>query len=149
MATVLKVYDGFIDRRDRGLLNMGTATVKYMLLGAGYAFSQAHKWRSDLTGEVSGAGYTAGGQIAAVTFNTDAVNHRTETLLAETQWNAAGGSLGAYYAVAYASRGGAASADELIACYYNDEGSGPTLVQATNDIWKIGQQTLHSTNQNA
>jgi hypothetical protein len=72
-----------------------------------------------VTNEVSGAGYTAGGVTSAVTVTKDTANDRVDIALGQVSWS--NSTITARKAVYYVSRGGAASADELIAV--NDFGS--------------------------
>jgi hypothetical protein len=88
-----------------------------MLVTSAYTPDQdAHTKRSDVTNEVSGTGYTAGG--ATITGSTVTADNTDN----EGVWDAstdpswASSTITARGAVLYKSRGGAASADELI-CY--------------------------------
>jgi hypothetical protein len=55
------------------------ATVKAMLVGSGYTPNVDHDFRDDVTGEVSGTGYTAGGiTLANVIVTYDATNNRVK-----------------------------------------------------------------------
>ncbi|WP_280389329.1 hypothetical protein [Nocardia wallacei] len=54
-------------------VDFDTDVIKLMLLDNSYTFSSAHQYKSSITGEVTGTGYTAGGQTltgAAVTFDS-------------------------------------------------------------------------------
>lgn len=55
-------------------------TLKAMLVGSGWTFNkQTHEFRSAVTGEVSGQGYTAGGiPITGVAVQLDTTNSRVE-----------------------------------------------------------------------
>jgi hypothetical protein len=77
--------------------------------------------------EITGTGYTAGGVTAAITITKDTTNDRLDVSLGLVSW--AGATFTARKAVYYKSRGGAASADELIAV--NDFGSDVTATGAT------------------
>lgn len=44
---------------------MGSDTFKMMLVTSSYTFSKAHAKRSDITNEVVGTGYAAGGLVVA------------------------------------------------------------------------------------
>lgn len=57
-------------------------TVKAMLCGSGYTFDKhAHVFRSSVTSEVSGTGYTAGGiTLTGVDTQRDTVNSRVEVV---------------------------------------------------------------------
>jgi hypothetical protein len=98
-----------------GAIGYDTDTFKVMLLTS-TAAPNKDTWakRSDVTDEVSGTGYTAGGATATVTVEaTDTTNDRVVITLGGTTWSTA--TITARYAVYYKSRGGASSADELIA----------------------------------
>jgi len=143
MAVTIKLYNKTIDRVVRGQTDMDAVSVKCMLVSSGYTFNQAHDFRDDITSEVTGTGYTASGAASSVTVTTDGGNNRTTVTLGQVQWNAAGGSLTARQAVYYVTRGGAASADELLCCVTSDAD-----ITATNDNWTAAAQTIHFTNQN-
>ena len=94
-----------------GAVAPGTDTLKVLLCTSSYTPSTAHSKRSDITNEVSGTGYTAGG--ATVTGKTVTIVGGQGVLsAANPSWPTA--TFTCRYAVLYKSRGGAASADELI-----------------------------------
>jgi cytoskeletal protein RodZ len=79
-----------------------------------------HTRRSDVTNEVVGTGYTAGGTASTVTVAAvDTTNDRVVITFGAVSWTTA--TITARGAVYYKSRGGASSADEIIA--YDDFGS--------------------------
>jgi hypothetical protein len=87
-----------------------------MLLGSAYTFNKDHDFRDDLGANEMPAtgGYVAGGQAVTPTSTFDAANDRVDVGLPGYTW--AGSTItNARYAAYYKSRGGAASADELIA----------------------------------
>lgn len=99
-----------------GNINYNADAFKVMLLTA-TATPNKDTWtrRSDVTNEVSGTGYTAGGAtITAAVGSTDTTNDRVDISLGAATWPAS--TITARYAVYYKSRGGASSADELVAC---------------------------------
>lgn len=98
-----------------GSIDFDTDTFKVMLTTSAYTENKdTHAKRSDVNGEVVGAGYTAGGNTVTVTVGAvDTVNDRVEISLGGTTWPAS--TITARKAVYYKSRGGASSADELIA----------------------------------
>lgn len=97
----------------RGNVDFDTDTFKAMLVTATYTPSQSHSKRSDITNEVSGTGYTAGGQT--ITCTVSRASGVTSNTFANVVWAAPTNGFTARYAVIYKSRGGAASADELVA----------------------------------
>lgn len=61
MATA-KFYSKYFHSLMTKEINMATDVLKIMLCGAGYTPDQdAHRYKSDVTSEIVGAGYTAGG----------------------------------------------------------------------------------------
>jgi hypothetical protein len=88
-------------------------TAKCMLLTSGYTPNKDHNRRDDLTNEVVGSGYTEGGAAAVVSVTQDDTNDRIDLGLGAVTWNPA--TITARYAAYYNARGGAASADELVA----------------------------------
>lgn len=108
MASFL--YDCFGPDLLAGAVQPLTHTLR-LLLADGYWPDPAHRRRSDVTGEVSGPGYTAGGQD---------VQGRALTLpgrldAADVVWPRS--RISARWAVLYRARGGSPEADELVACF--------------------------------
>lgn len=115
------IYNSFKRDQMNGSIDLDTDTIKMILVTSTYTPNQdTHTKRSDVTNEVVGAGYTAGGVTLANktvvvdntgntgVFDADDVTIATATITARG-------------AVLYKSRGGASTADELIA--YLDFGS--------------------------
>lgn len=106
-------FNNLLDDAFKGNL-LSTDTYYVMLTTSAYAADQdAHTKRSDVTNEVTGTGYTAGGQAIVPTFSKDLVNNRLQIVFPQVTWPAS--TITARRAVYYKRRGGAASADELIA----------------------------------
>lgn len=99
-----------------GAIDLDTDTFKAMLVTSSYtADKDVHDFRNDVTNEVSGTGYTAGGQtVTATVAAVDTANDRVDTTFGTLTWSAA--TITARGLVIYKSRGGASSADELV-CY--------------------------------
>lgn len=96
--------------------------------------------RSDVTNEVSGTGYTAGGASVTVTVPAvDTTNDRQDITWGQASW--ASSTITARYAVYYKSRGGAASADEL--CFVNDFGAD---VSSTANTFTLNASTTRIQN---
>lgn len=118
MASLL--YNSAVDDMARGAIDFDTDTFKVMLVTSSYTPDKdTHDKRNDVTNEVSGTGYTAGGVTSVCTVTKDTANDRVTLSFAAVNW--ASSTITARGAVIYKSRGGASSADELVA--YNDFGS--------------------------
>lgn len=96
-----------------GAIDWDTDTIKVMLVTSSYTANiDTHTKRSDITNEVSGTGYTAGGSsLANKTVTADNTNDRGVFDSDDPSWTTA--TITARAAVLYKSRGGASSADEL------------------------------------
>ncbi len=108
-------FNSFVRDVITGAIDLDTDTFKMMLVTSAPTTTHKDTWtkRSDVTGEVSGTGYTAGG--AAVTLTVAAVdtgNDDVEITCSSPSWTTA--TISAAAAVIYKSRGGASSADELV-----------------------------------
>lgn len=112
MANV--IYNSF--KRDimNGSIDLDTDTINAMLVTSSYSPNiDTHTKRSDITNEVVGTGYTAGGQaLTAKTVTADNTNDRSVFDAGDVTWPTA--TITARAVVLYKARGGAASADELI-----------------------------------
>jgi hypothetical protein len=94
----------------------------------------ADTYFSDLTGEITGGGYTAGGKtLASKTVTTDDTNNRSVADAADVQWTSLTNSF--RYVVVYQSTGVAATS-RLISTI--DLGSTQTIDNGTYDItWPV------------
>jgi hypothetical protein len=114
------IYNSFFEDLARGAIDLDTDTFKAMLVTSTYTPNKdTHLKRSSITNEASGTGYTAGGTTCTVTITKDTANDRLNVQLGAVSW--ATSTISARGAVYYKSRGGASSADELLA--YNDFGA--------------------------
>jgi hypothetical protein len=114
------IFNRTLELWARGQIDFDTDVFRATLHGAGYAENKdTHDFFDDVTNEVSGTGYTAGGQVVTVTVTLDTANDRLDITLGGCSWP--GSTISARKAVYRKSRGGAASADELIAV--NDFGA--------------------------
>lgn len=112
MASI--VYNSALDDLAKGAIDFDTDTFKIMLVTSSYTPNKdTHTKRSDVTNEVSGTGYTSGGDATAVTVTKDTANDRLDIDFGNVSWSSA--TLTARGGVIYKSRGGLASADELVA----------------------------------
>jgi len=70
-------YNNYYEALGNGDIDFGANTFKAMLMTTAYTFDKTDAFRSDLSGEASGAGYTAGGQaLNNVTITQDDTNNR-------------------------------------------------------------------------
>lgn len=108
------IYNSALEDLARGAIDFDTDTFKVMLVDATYAPNKGtHSKRSNVTGEVTGTGYTAGGLTVTATVTRDNANDWVDVSFSNPTWEEA--TITARAAVIYKSRGGAASADELVA----------------------------------
>jgi hypothetical protein len=123
------IYNSALDDALRGIVDFDTSTFKAMLVTSTYSPNKdAHTKRSDVTNEVGASGsYAAGGGTATVTVTKDIVNDRIDISLGAVSFTTA--TITARAAVYYQARGGASSADELVA--YIDFGADITSTAGT------------------
>lgn len=120
-------YDSYLADVLAGSIASGD-TYKVMLTTSAYTQSQtADLKRSAVTNEVTGTGYTAGGQTIVPTFTKDTTNRKMVIVFPQVTWPTS--TITARKAVYYKSRGGASSADELVAI--DDFGADVTTTAAT------------------
>lgn len=136
------IYGSFWDDVFKGNVDMDTDTFYVMAMTATYSENfDTHNRRDDITNEVSGTGYAAGGNSVTITLNAyDTVNNRYEITLGGTTWPSSTLSSVQKFAY-YKRRGGASSADELIALI--DNGAGVTT---SNGTLTLNASTLRVTN---
>lgn len=114
MASVF--YNNYHEQLGKAGVNFSSDTFKLMLVTTSYVPNvDTHAYRSDVTGEASGTGYTAGGQtVDSVTITQDDTNNRAvvdfadEVFSVVTLTNVDG-------AILYKSTGVAAT--DLLICY--------------------------------
>lgn len=123
------IYNNALWLQVKGNIDFDTDTFKTMLVTSSYAPNKdTDDFRNDVTNEVTGTGYTAGGNACAMTVAAiDTVNDRIEITMGGSSW--ATSTITAAAAVIYKSRGGASSADELVA--YIDFGGNVSSVGGT------------------
>lgn len=121
-------FTSFLEDLARGAIDMDTDTFRVLLTTSAYTENKdTHLKRSDVTNEVTGTGYTAGGVVTTISVTKDTVNDRLDITLGAVSWPSS--TITARKAVYYKARGGAATADELVAV--NDFGSDVTSTGAT------------------
>lgn len=137
-ASTIHVPDSALYDMVTGAVDINTDTIKCGLAPSSYTYNRAtHTKRSDVT-EVTGTGYTAGGQTVTPTVTNDTTNHKLVITIPQVAWGP-GATITAHQLFCYKSRGGAASADELVG--FADFGSdlvctnGTCTVQAVTFEW--------------
>lgn len=122
------IYNSCFEDMAKGAIDFDTDTFKLMLVSSAYSPDKdAHTRRSDVTGEAAGTGYSAGGATLTATVTKDTTNDRVDIGFSNPSWPSS--SITARGAVIYKARGGAASADELVA--YLDFGADATSTAGT------------------
>jgi hypothetical protein len=116
VAITAKLYLSGVRSLNTGAIDWDTDTINLGLYTASYTPNQdTHDFRDDLgANEASlGAGYTTGGAtIGSRSATTDAASNEVRLLGGDVAWTGLTGPF--RYGVIYKSRGGAASADELM-----------------------------------
>lgn len=123
-------YNRGIEKIARATLDLDSHSFKCMLVTSSYVPDKdAHEFRTDVTGEVSGPGYTAGGETVTCTVTRDDANDRIDATFSNPSWPNA--TITARAAVIYRDTGNAAT-DALLA--YVDFG---TDVTSTNGTFSV------------
>jgi hypothetical protein len=127
-------YDSTTNDLALGNLTPGTDQVGIILVNGYTPNFVTHAKRSDITGEVVGTGYTAGGQtLSGITLTLDTSNNWTLCTATNPVWS--GATLVATGAVFFKARGGAASADNLYG--YMDFGGSVTSTAAPFTVTSV------------
>lgn len=130
------IYNSCIEDLSNNNIDFGADTFKIMLVTSSYTPDKdTHDKLDDVTNEVTGTGYTAGGATSACTVTKDVANDKVTLGFAAVNWSTS--TITAAGAVIYKSRGGAASADELVA--YIDFGGD---VSSAGGTFSIGASTI-------
>ena len=135
MANV--IYDSFLADMAAGNCNT-SHSYKMMLVSSSYTEDRAaHTKRSNITGEVSGTGYTAGGIAVTLSFAVNTGTHIGTLTIGGGSWTSS--TITARKAVVYRTRGGASSADELVCCIDNgvDISSSSSTLSVAASTWAI------------
>jgi len=106
-------YNSFYKDIADGTIDLDTDTIKVMLTTSDYTPDASHDFKDDITNEVSGTGYTAGGatlQNASVTLDGSESKFDAD----DVTWSSS--TITARYAVMYKSTGDDATSP-LIACW--------------------------------
>lgn len=74
MAITARAYPTFLVKTLNKEIDFDSDTIKAMLVTSSYAFSAAHDYKDDITNEVTGTGYTAGGTTVTCSMAYTAAN---------------------------------------------------------------------------
>ena len=108
-------FNSFVFDVVTGSIDLNTDNFKMMLVSVLPGETAKDTWtkRSDVTNEVTGTGYTAGGTAVTLTVAAvDTANNDVEVTCSAPSWPSS--TISGVAGVIYKSRGGAASADELV-----------------------------------
>jgi len=135
MASV--IYDSFLSDVFAGNCNT-SHSYKVMLVTSSYTENRAtHDKRDDISSEVTGTGYTAGGAAVTLSASLNTTTHKLTLTIGSVSWTSS--TITARKAIVYRARGGASSADELVACI--DNGTDVTTSNSTLSLaastWEI------------
>jgi hypothetical protein len=125
----------------RGNVDVDTDTFKAMLVGSGYTYDADHDFRDDVTGEVTGTGYTAGGvSLTGLTTTYDAATNRVKLDAADASFGTVT-LTGITGLVVYVSKGSAAT--DLLVSFHSFAAQAPsgvpfTYAWGTDGILTIG-----------
>lgn len=119
-------YTRFFQKNANGTVDF-SGSFKAMLVTAAYTPDKdAHEFRSDITNEASGTGYTAGGVAITPTVTRDDPTDQVRVSWTDVSWPSS--SITGRYLVIYRDTGNAAT-DEVVHCI--DHGSEVTSSNST------------------
>jgi hypothetical protein len=130
------IYNSAIDDLANGNIDFGADTFNLLLVTSSYtANKDTHVKRDDVTNEVTGTGYTAGGAATACTVTKDTATDKVTLSFASVSFSEA--TITAAGAVIYKTRGSTADLDELVA--FIDFGGDVSSTAAT---FSVGVSTI-------
>ena len=136
MASI--IYDSFLSDVFAGNCNTSHSYTA-MLVTSSYAEDRgAHSKRSSVTAnEASGTGYTSGGASVTLSASLNTTTHKLTLTIGAVSWPSS--SITARKLIIYRARGGAPSADELVACIDNsaDLVSSSSTMTWNSSTWEI------------
>lgn len=120
--TTVTFYNSFTKESLDGTFDLDSNTLKVMLVTSSYTFNRdTHDRRDDITNEVTGTGYTAGGvALTSKLLTQDNTNDRTLFDFDNPEWGPTASISGIRGAVIYKDTGAAAT-DPLM-CFIDFEG---------------------------
>jgi hypothetical protein len=134
------IYDSCLRDLQIGSIDADGDTFTALLVTSSYTANKGtHAKRSDVTNQVTGTGYTAGGVTCACTPALNTTAHTMVLTFAAVSWTSS--TITARGMVIYKSRGGADTADELVG--YLDFGSN---ISSAGGTFSVAASTLTTTN---
>lgn len=111
---VATLYGAFVDHLAQKRIDLDTDTIKVALCTSTYAPNKdTHDFFNDITNEVTGTGYTAGGAtLGSVTWTYNTTTDTWTLDAADVVWGSS--TITARYAIIYVDTAGASSTDPLI-----------------------------------
>ena len=140
MASV--IYNTFLSNLAAKAINVDTDAFKVMLVTSTYTPNvDTHNDRADVTNQVTGPGYTAGGNTVNVTATLNTANDRVDIVLPGTTWPTS--TITARGAVYYLDTGTAGN--DLLVCYIDFV----TDKSSSADTFTLTQSTITLNNNSA
>ena len=104
-AVTASPYGAFLLALGKAQINLETVSFKIALTGTGYTPDvNAHDFFNDITGQVTGTGYTAGGKaLTGITWTYDTANRQAVLGAATVTWT--GVTITAHFAIVYIDTG--------------------------------------------
>ena len=134
MAVSAHVYGLALESAFGGQINFTSDTIKVMLCTSSYTPNQdTHRYKSDITNEVSGTGYTAtGATLASAAYSYNSGTHTLSLTGANVSWAAS--TISAQYAIVYDSTP-ATDATRPLICYINFGATVSTTAGTFSIVW--------------
>ena len=133
-------YGPFTDHLAQKRIDIDTDVIKVALVGAGYTANyDTHDFFNDITNEITGTGYTAGGAtLASVTWTYNTTTNKWTFDSADPSWTGAVFTPAPRGAVVYMSTGTAATSPLI--CHYDfgsdqPSGGGPYTLNVNGSGW--------------
>lgn len=129
-----KAYGGFLQSLANKEIDLDTDVIKVMLTTSAYTPDQdTHRYKSSVTNEVAGTGYTAGGAtLTSVTVTYDAATNTLKFDAADTVW--ANSTITARRAVVYDSSP-ATDATRPLICWIDFDADTSSTAAAFTIAW--------------
>lgn len=137
MAVTAFLFGKFLNSLGNKEIDLDTDVLKVMLCASSYTPAQdTHQYKSDVTNEITGTGYTAGGAtLGSVTVTYTGATNKWVLDAADSSWSTS--TLTARYAVVYDSSPGSDAARPLI-CYIDFGADVSSTAGTFSIVWAAG-----------